>query len=185
MAPRLDFSNWWAKDTYKGNPVVVTMENPNFSVVVLKKISSHRSSNGKGERDQIEGKARERERERERERNHLCSPPPLVFVPIANNMQPRWVRTHNCFFFLNLFWLLIPLVWREKLCFVIWLGFVFCSDCDFVVHWENAEILYAMLNFFFYSSCLILLVEEKEMKKMRECVQPKKKKRRRRRKRKN
>ena len=112
---------------------------------------------------------RERERERERERNHLYSPPPLVFVPIANNMQPRWVRTHNCFFFFNLFWLLIPLVWREKLCFVIWLGFVFCSDCDFVVHWEKAEILYAMLNFFFYSSCLILLVEEKEMKKMREC----------------
>ena len=66
MAPRLDFSNWWAKDTCKGNPVVVTMENPNFSVVVLKKISSHRSSNGKGERDQIEGKAREREREREK-----------------------------------------------------------------------------------------------------------------------
>ena len=34
MAPRLDFSNWWAKDTYKGNPVVVTM-NPNFSVVKI------------------------------------------------------------------------------------------------------------------------------------------------------
>ena len=121
----------------------------------------------------IERKGRKRpnrrKSERERERNHLCSPPPLVFVPIANNMQPRWVRTHNCFFFLNLFWLLIPLVWREKLCFVIWLGFVFCSDCDFVVHWEKAEILYAMLNSFFYSSCLILLVEEKEMKKMREC----------------
>ncbi|XP_050264492.1 probable xyloglucan glycosyltransferase 5 [Quercus robur] len=35
MAPRLDFSNWWAKDTRKGNPVVVTMENPNFSVVEI------------------------------------------------------------------------------------------------------------------------------------------------------
>ncbi|KAG2699853.1 hypothetical protein I3843_07G206700 [Carya illinoinensis] len=35
MAPRLDFSNWWAKDTRKGTPVVVTMENPNFSVVEI------------------------------------------------------------------------------------------------------------------------------------------------------
>ena len=35
MAPRLDFSNWWAKDTCKGNPVVVTMENPNFSSVEI------------------------------------------------------------------------------------------------------------------------------------------------------
>lgn len=35
MAPRLDFSNWWAKDTRTGNPVVVTMENPNFSVVEI------------------------------------------------------------------------------------------------------------------------------------------------------
>ena len=34
MAPKLDFSNWSAKDTYKGNPVVVTM-NPNFSVVKI------------------------------------------------------------------------------------------------------------------------------------------------------
>ncbi|KAG2691741.1 hypothetical protein I3843_08G021900 [Carya illinoinensis] len=35
MAPRLDFSNWWGKDTRKGTPVVVTMENPNFSVVEI------------------------------------------------------------------------------------------------------------------------------------------------------
>lgn len=35
MAPKLDFSNWWAKDTYKGTPVVVTMENPNYSVVEI------------------------------------------------------------------------------------------------------------------------------------------------------
>ena len=35
MAPRLDFSNWWAIDTCKGNPVVVTMDNPNFSVVEI------------------------------------------------------------------------------------------------------------------------------------------------------
>ena len=35
MAPKLDFSNWWAKDTRTGNPVVVTMENPNFSVVEI------------------------------------------------------------------------------------------------------------------------------------------------------
>nr|POE84841.1 putative xyloglucan glycosyltransferase 5 [Quercus suber] len=35
MAPRLNFSNWWAKDTYKGNLVVVTIENPNFSVVKI------------------------------------------------------------------------------------------------------------------------------------------------------
>ena len=35
MALRLDFSNWWAKDTCKGNPVVVTMENPNFPVLEI------------------------------------------------------------------------------------------------------------------------------------------------------
>ena len=35
MALGLDFSNWWAKDTCKGNPVVVTMENPNFSSVEI------------------------------------------------------------------------------------------------------------------------------------------------------
>ena len=40
MAPRLDFSNWWAKDTYKGNPVVVTMENPNFLVVEIDGLDS-------------------------------------------------------------------------------------------------------------------------------------------------
>ena len=35
MAPRLEFSNWWAKDTCRGNPVVVTIENPNFSIVEI------------------------------------------------------------------------------------------------------------------------------------------------------
>lgn len=36
MAPRLDFSNLWGKDnTRKGTPVVVTMENPNISVVEI------------------------------------------------------------------------------------------------------------------------------------------------------
>ncbi|KAE9453341.1 hypothetical protein C3L33_14765, partial [Rhododendron williamsianum] len=29
------FSRWWGKDTRKGTPVVVTMENPNFSVVEI------------------------------------------------------------------------------------------------------------------------------------------------------
>ncbi|XP_022732313.1 probable xyloglucan glycosyltransferase 5 isoform X2 [Durio zibethinus] len=35
MAPGLDFSNWWAKDTRKGTPVVVKIENPNYSVVEI------------------------------------------------------------------------------------------------------------------------------------------------------
>ncbi|MED6217783.1 putative xyloglucan glycosyltransferase 5 [Stylosanthes scabra] len=39
MAPRLDFSNWWSKDTHdKGTrttPVVVKIENPTFSVVEI------------------------------------------------------------------------------------------------------------------------------------------------------
>ncbi|GLT58291.1 hypothetical protein SLA2020_311950 [Shorea laevis] len=35
MAPTLDFSNWWAKDTRKGTSVVVKMENPNYSVVEI------------------------------------------------------------------------------------------------------------------------------------------------------
>jgi hypothetical protein len=35
MAPRLDFSSWWVKDTPKGTPVVVKMENPSFSVVEI------------------------------------------------------------------------------------------------------------------------------------------------------
>ncbi|KAK2446161.1 putative xyloglucan glycosyltransferase [Trifolium repens] len=35
MAPRLDFSSWWVKDTQKGTPVVVKMENPSFSVVEI------------------------------------------------------------------------------------------------------------------------------------------------------
>ncbi|KAF8015223.1 hypothetical protein BT93_H0891 [Corymbia citriodora subsp. variegata] len=35
MAPRLDFSDWWAKENRKGTPVVVKMENPNYSVVEI------------------------------------------------------------------------------------------------------------------------------------------------------
>ncbi|ONI17564.1 hypothetical protein PRUPE_3G167200 [Prunus persica] len=36
MPPSLDFSRWWAKgNTSKGNPVVVTMENPNYSVLEI------------------------------------------------------------------------------------------------------------------------------------------------------
>ncbi|CAJ1972215.1 unnamed protein product [Sphenostylis stenocarpa] len=35
MAPSFDFSNRWVKDTQKGTPVVVTMENPTFSVVEI------------------------------------------------------------------------------------------------------------------------------------------------------
>lgn len=35
MAPKFDFSNWWVKDTRRGTPVVVKMENPNYSVVEI------------------------------------------------------------------------------------------------------------------------------------------------------
>ena len=36
MAPSLNISRWWAKDSSKkGNPVVVTMENPNYSVLEI------------------------------------------------------------------------------------------------------------------------------------------------------
>lgn len=35
MVPRLDFSSWWTKETQKGMPVVVKMENPSFSVVEI------------------------------------------------------------------------------------------------------------------------------------------------------
>ncbi|KAF4350950.1 hypothetical protein F8388_021657 [Cannabis sativa] len=36
MAPGLGFSKWWAKDnSRKGTPVVVTMENPNYSVLEI------------------------------------------------------------------------------------------------------------------------------------------------------
>ncbi|XP_042488689.1 probable xyloglucan glycosyltransferase 5 [Macadamia integrifolia] len=35
MSPRLDFSEVWAKDTRRGTPVAVTMENPNYSVVEM------------------------------------------------------------------------------------------------------------------------------------------------------
>ncbi|KAI5314200.1 hypothetical protein L3X38_043376 [Prunus dulcis] len=37
MAPSLDFSRWWAKgNTSKGNPVVATMENSNYSLLEIK-----------------------------------------------------------------------------------------------------------------------------------------------------
>ncbi|KAL8521704.1 hypothetical protein ACS0TY_012007 [Phlomoides rotata] len=35
MAPRLKLFEWWAKDTSKGTPVIVKMENPNFSIVEI------------------------------------------------------------------------------------------------------------------------------------------------------
>lgn len=35
MAPRLNLFEWWAKDTAKGTPVIVKMENPNFSIVEI------------------------------------------------------------------------------------------------------------------------------------------------------
>ncbi|KAK1269159.1 putative xyloglucan glycosyltransferase 5 [Acorus gramineus] len=35
MAPSLDFSEWWAREDRKGTPVVVTMENPNYSVLEI------------------------------------------------------------------------------------------------------------------------------------------------------
>ncbi|KAF6149090.1 hypothetical protein GIB67_018668 [Kingdonia uniflora] len=35
MAPSLDFSVLWTKDTRKGTPVIVTMENPNYSLVEI------------------------------------------------------------------------------------------------------------------------------------------------------
>ncbi|XP_052183127.1 probable xyloglucan glycosyltransferase 5 [Diospyros lotus] len=35
MAPSMEFSRWWGKDTRKGTPVVVKMENPNYSVIEI------------------------------------------------------------------------------------------------------------------------------------------------------
>lgn len=35
MAPRLKFFDWWGKDSQKGTPVIVKMENPNFSIVEI------------------------------------------------------------------------------------------------------------------------------------------------------
>lgn len=35
MAPSLDFSHWWAKEIRSGTPVVVTMQNPNYSVLEI------------------------------------------------------------------------------------------------------------------------------------------------------
>ncbi|KAK8654949.1 hypothetical protein V6N13_107544 [Hibiscus sabdariffa] len=35
MAPRFGFSNWWPEEAKKGTPVVVKMENPNYSVVEI------------------------------------------------------------------------------------------------------------------------------------------------------
>ncbi|XP_059641719.1 probable xyloglucan glycosyltransferase 5 [Cornus florida] len=35
MAPSTKFYKWWTKDTRKGTPVVVTMENPNYSVLEI------------------------------------------------------------------------------------------------------------------------------------------------------
>ncbi|KAL3844318.1 hypothetical protein ACJIZ3_001721 [Penstemon smallii] len=35
MAPRLNLFDWWSRDTPKGTPVIVKMENPNFSIVEI------------------------------------------------------------------------------------------------------------------------------------------------------
>ncbi|RZR73033.1 hypothetical protein BHM03_00019276 [Ensete ventricosum] len=35
MAPGLDFSDWWGKEIRSGTPVVVTMQNPNYSVLEI------------------------------------------------------------------------------------------------------------------------------------------------------
>ncbi|KAJ7542456.1 hypothetical protein O6H91_10G107500 [Diphasiastrum complanatum] len=35
MAPNFDFRDWWTKETHKGTPVVVKMENPNWSMLEL------------------------------------------------------------------------------------------------------------------------------------------------------
>lgn len=35
MAPRLNLFEWWARDTPKGTPVIVKMENPSFSIVEI------------------------------------------------------------------------------------------------------------------------------------------------------
>ena len=99
MAPRLDFSNWWAKDTCKGNPVVVTMKNPNFLVVVLKKISSHHSSKGKGERDPREGKAQEREREK----SSLSSTTACLHPRCQQHVAQMGQNSKLFFFVFNLF----------------------------------------------------------------------------------
>ncbi|XP_010419314.1 PREDICTED: probable xyloglucan glycosyltransferase 8 [Camelina sativa] len=40
MAPRFDFSDLWAKDTRRGTPVVVKMENPNYSIVEVEEPDS-------------------------------------------------------------------------------------------------------------------------------------------------
>ncbi|KAL0330928.1 UNVERIFIED_CONTAM: putative xyloglucan glycosyltransferase 5 [Sesamum angustifolium] len=35
MAPRLNLFDWWARDAAKGTPVIVKMENPDFSIVEI------------------------------------------------------------------------------------------------------------------------------------------------------
>ncbi|XP_075522590.1 putative xyloglucan glycosyltransferase 5 [Primulina tabacum] len=35
MVPRMNLFNWWTKDTSQGTPVVVKMENPNFSILEI------------------------------------------------------------------------------------------------------------------------------------------------------
>jgi GT2 family glycosyltransferase len=40
MAPRFDFSDLWAKETRRGTPVVVKMENPNYSIVEVEEPDS-------------------------------------------------------------------------------------------------------------------------------------------------
>lgn len=40
MAPRFDFSDLWVKETRRGTPVVVKMENPNYSIVEVEEPDS-------------------------------------------------------------------------------------------------------------------------------------------------
>ena len=35
ITPSFDFSDWWAKETRKGTPIIVKMENPNYSLVEI------------------------------------------------------------------------------------------------------------------------------------------------------
>lgn len=35
MVPGIDMSKWWAKEQRKGTPVIVKMENPNYSLLEI------------------------------------------------------------------------------------------------------------------------------------------------------
>ncbi|KAJ0984242.1 hypothetical protein J5N97_002598 [Dioscorea zingiberensis] len=51
MAPRLDFSEWWGREERRGTPLVVTMENTNYSVLEIQCPSAedfHNAGKAKG-----------------------------------------------------------------------------------------------------------------------------------------